>query len=245
MAVEPIAIAGNNPCCVSFNSQVNPATASPLMGVLAKAVTDGHDEIHLLLNTPGGTVGDGIAIYNFIRALHPQVITYNIGSVNSIGNVVYQAGNRRIASPVSSFMFHGVGFDIKSSRFELKQLRERTDAIQNDQTMIADIMVRHTSLDTDAINKLFLEMAFLRAQEALDRGIADEVRDIHLPPGVANPSACIPRVGRRSRWQSRLQPFDSSLYLQCLKHACSSADSFRAALMSRPYPDTHDVSSYR
>lgn len=181
---EPIAISGQKPYCVSFNSQVDQGTASALMAVLGQAINDGHDEIHLLLNTPGGTVGDGIAVYNFIRALHPRVVTYNVGSVNSIGNVIYQAGDARICAITSSFMFHGVGFDINNARFELKELRERVQNIQNDQAMISEIMVRHTRLNTADIDKLFLEMAFLRADEALNRGIADEVRDIYLPPGL-------------------------------------------------------------
>lgn len=154
------------------------------MGLLANMANSGHDEIHLLLNTPGGTVADGIAIYNLIRALPSSIVTYNMGSVNSIGNVVYQSGDRRVCAQTSSFMFHGVGFDISNSRMELKQLKEKVDGINNDQAMISDIMVRHTNLGHEDVNKLFLDMAFLSAQEALDRGITDEVRDIHLPKGL-------------------------------------------------------------
>jgi len=45
----------------------------------------------MLLSIPRGSVGDGITIHNFIRALPIPLITYNIGQVNSIGNIVYQA----------------------------------------------------------------------------------------------------------------------------------------------------------
>jgi len=155
-------------------------TTSALGGVLADVANKNHDEIHMLLSTPGGTVQDGIAIYNFIRALPVPLITYNIGQVNSIGNVVYQAGQRRIASKTSSFMFHGVGFDIKNARMELKQLRERMQSITNDQNLITDIMVRHTNLSAQNVNALFLEMENIRANEALERGITDEVTDIRL-----------------------------------------------------------------
>lgn len=184
MAAEPIEVTGERPICVSFNAPVSPNTASPLMAVLAQYASGGHDEIHLLLSTPGGTVADGITLYNFIRSLPTRVVTYNLGSVNSIGNVVYQAGARRISAPVSSFMFHGVGFDIANARMELKQLKERVEGIKNDQSMISDIMVRHTNLGADEVDKLFLDMAFLNAQEAFQRGITDEVRDIHLPSGL-------------------------------------------------------------
>ena len=171
-------------CCISFNGPINPVTSSPLMGALANATNDGYEEVHLLLNTPGGAVPDGIAIYNYIQSIPPHVIIYNIGCVNSIGNVVYQAGNTKVSAPSSSFMFHGVGFDITNARLEMKQLKEKVSSLENDQTLISEIIVRHTKLSAEDVDKLFLEMAFMSAQEALKRGVTDEVRDINLPLGI-------------------------------------------------------------
>ena len=181
---DTIDIAGRNPVCISFNAPINPITAAPLMGTLANAVNLGHDEIHMFFSTGGGTVPDGIALYNFIRALPAPVVIYNIGQVNSIGNVIYQAATRRVSATASSFMFHGVGFDIQNARFEMKELKERIDNLRNDQSIVADIIVRHTGLGSDDVNRLFLEMAFVNSQVALERGITDEVRDIRLPEGL-------------------------------------------------------------
>ncbi len=186
VAAEPTEITpnGSRPVCVSFSSNISAQTAPVLMGSLADLANKNHDEIHLLLSTPGGTVQDGIAIYNFIRALPVSVIVYNVGSVNSIGNVVYQAAARRVASTVSSFMFHGVGFDIQNARLERKQLQERMQGIENDQSRIADIMVRHTQLGRDQLDKLFLDMGYLSSNEALQCGVTDEVTDFCLPQGM-------------------------------------------------------------
>jgi ATP-dependent Clp protease protease subunit len=163
---------------------VNNQTASVFMAALAKAANDGHDELHVLLSSPGGRVADGIAVYNFMRALAVRIVTYNIATVDSIGNVIFQGGTHRVASPTSRFMFHGVGFKLPQARFEMKQLRERTQKIQNDQSMINEILVRHTNLSAEEVEKLFLEAAFIRSLDAKDRGIVDEVIDIHLPPGI-------------------------------------------------------------
>ena len=186
MNSEPIPIeTKGKPCCVAFNSPINNDTASALMAVLADSVNNEYDEIHLLLNTPGGSVQDGIALYTFIKALPARIVIYNISQVNSIGNAVYQAGDLRLCAHGSSFMFHGVGFDIvDKTRFELKQLRERTQGIVNDQASISEIIERHTLLTKDDIDELFLETAYLRAEEAVTRGIADEVRAINLPAGL-------------------------------------------------------------
>lgn len=184
MEPETITVTGQNPVCISFNAPVKAGTASPLMGAFASAINDGHDEIHFFLSTLGGSVADGITLYNFIRSLPAKVIVYNTGSVNSTGNIIYQAGSRRVCAAVASFMFHGVGFDVQNARLEMKQLKERMDNLTNDQSMVADILVRHTELGTDDVNQLFLEMAFVNAQEALKRGITDEIRDFRLPKGM-------------------------------------------------------------
>jgi ATP-dependent protease ClpP protease subunit len=180
----PIEITGKKPICISFLSAISPQTTPAFVGALANAVNNGHDEIHLLLSTPGGTTQDGIAIYNTLRALPVPVRTYNVGNVNSIGNVIYQAGCRRICAENSSFMFHGVGFDIQNARLELKQLNEQVRSIQNDQSLIASIITRHTGLAEQEVDRLFLAMEYMNAKTALERGIADEIGDIRLPKGV-------------------------------------------------------------
>jgi ATP-dependent Clp protease, protease subunit len=85
---------------------------------MARLSNEGHQEVHLLLTTPGGSVMHGLTIYNVLRALPITLVTHNAGSVNSIGNAVFLAGARRYACPHSTFMFHGVGFDANNQRFE-------------------------------------------------------------------------------------------------------------------------------
>lgn len=182
---ETIQISGKNPICISFSAFVYPQTASVFLAAITNSVNKGHEEIHVLLSTPGGNVSDGITIYNTIRALPVPVVMYNVGNVNSIGNVVFQSGKRKVAAPSSSFMFHGVGFDIhKETRMELKELQEKVASLKNDQSLISDIMVKHTKLSADDVDELFLNMAFVGAQDALKRGITDEVTEINLPPGL-------------------------------------------------------------
>jgi ATP-dependent Clp protease protease subunit len=175
---------GRRPVCISFAAPVDNVSAQALVATITQCLSKKHDDVHLFLSTPGGGVADGIFVYNFLSALPVPLTTYNVGTVDSIGNVIYMAGKTRIAFPASRFMFHGVGFDIQSARFELKELRERMAGIENDQSIIADILVKHTNLAVDDVKKLFLEAAFLRSMEAKELGIVHEVRDIFLPKGL-------------------------------------------------------------
>jgi len=154
------------------------------MGTLAKSVQNNYSEINVLLSTPDGEVNQGITLYNFINALPVPVNMFNIGNVNSIGNVIYQAGTKRTACEFSSFMFHGVGFDIQNERLELSHLQDKMQNLRNDQSLILDIMVRHTQMPPSDIEDLFRKMAFINAQESLQRGISDEVANVSVPSGA-------------------------------------------------------------
>ena len=169
---------------LSFMADVNPTTAQALMGAVGQQIERGVAELHLLLSTPGGLVSEGLALYNLLRALPIRLITYNIGSVNSIGNVIFLAGSERYASPASSFMFHGVGIDVYQARFEEKNLRERLCSIQNDQNLIADVIVRHTRIGAEKVKDLFLEAAFVPANDAKSWGLVDDVIDVKVPQGA-------------------------------------------------------------
>ncbi|MGH6817410.1 MAG: ClpP family protease [Methylovirgula sp.] len=172
------------PFYVGFNSEINQITGPALIAAIGQQVGQGFNELHLMLTTPGGHVAQGIAIYNMLRALPISITTYNVGSVNSIGNVIFLAGSKRYAAKTSSFMFHGVGFDVQSARFEEKALKERLQSIQNDQKLIADIIVRHTKITETEVDKLFLEAAFVDTGEAKRRGIIDDILDVQVPTGT-------------------------------------------------------------
>lgn len=180
-----MAVTANLPTFISFQAEVNQSTSEVLISVIAKQVQQGRREIHLLLSTPGGTTTNGISIYNTLRALPISLTTYNVGSVNSIGNVIYLAGERRCACATSSFMFHGVGIDIRQpTRWEEKNLMERLDNLRNDQGLIADIISDRTNIDPEETNRLFLSAAFLRSEEAKAKGIVHDIVDVQVPEGA-------------------------------------------------------------
>lgn len=166
---------------VSFTAPVLPQTVQVLMATVGQQLMQGFNDLHLLISTTGGSVADGLAAYNLLRSLPISITAYNVGCVNSIGNVMFLAGDKRYAAKACSFMFHGVGFDIEKQRFEEKELTAKLANVQNDQTLIADVIVRHTNITKEQVRDLFLNAAFVAAPDAQHRGIVDEVRDISLP----------------------------------------------------------------
>jgi ATP-dependent protease ClpP protease subunit len=169
---------------VSFSAEIIPQTTEALIAATAQCVQQGADEIYLMLSTPGGAVMNGMNLYNVLRAMPVKLSTHNVGNVDSIGNAIFLAGEDRYASPHSTFMFHGVGFDVPSgTRLEQKALREFLDGIAADQTRIGSVIEERTNLNAEQVADLFLEARTKDAAFAASCGIVQEVRDLHIPPG--------------------------------------------------------------
>jgi ATP-dependent protease ClpP protease subunit len=97
---------------VSFSAEINQNTTEALIALLSQQINMGIKEIYLLLSTCGGNVMNGLTIYSILRSLPAELTTHNVGNVDSIGNSIFLAGQKRYACPHSTFTFHSVGFDI-------------------------------------------------------------------------------------------------------------------------------------
>jgi len=169
---------------ISFSAEIVPKTTEALIAVLAEQANKNVDEVYLMLLTPGGSVMHGFNLYNVMMAFPFNLITHNVGNVDSIGNAVFLAGKKRYGCAHSTFMFHGVGFDTTPGlRLEEKFLRERLDGIMQDQKRIGSIIRKHTNLNERQIRNLFREARTKDANYALSVGIVHEIRDVQIPPG--------------------------------------------------------------
>ena len=127
----------------------------------------------------------GVSLFNALRAMPFKLITHNVGNVDSIGNAVFLAGEERYACSNSTFMFHGVGFDITNAmRFEEKLLRERLNSILSDQRRIGQIIQSRTTIPEAEVERLFLEQQTKDVTYARANGIIHDVREVKIPHGV-------------------------------------------------------------
>lgn len=170
---------------VSFSAEINPSTTESLIATMANCASQNVPEVRLLLSTPGGSVMNGMNLYNVLRAMPFKLVTHNVGNVDSIGNAVFLAGEERLAAAHSTFMFHGVGFDAQpGTRLEEKNLRENLASLLADQRRIASIIDERTNLDTGQIEPLFREASTKDATFAVGCGIVDEIKDVEIPAGA-------------------------------------------------------------
>jgi ATP-dependent Clp protease protease subunit len=171
---------------VSFSADINPTTAEVLIQAMANIANRNILKVNLLLSTNGGSVMHGMNIYNVLRAMPFTLDIYNVGNVDSIGNVIFQAGNRRFASPQATFMFHGVGIGSpgNSEPWGELALTEKLNNVRTDQARITDIMATKTTMSSAVIEDLFLRSKTKNTTEALTDGIIDEIKDPQILQGA-------------------------------------------------------------
>ena len=135
---------------------------------------DQDKDISIYINSPGGSITSGLAIYDTIQFLKPDVSTYCIGQAASMGAVLLGAGTKgkRYALPNSRVMIHqpwggvqGVAADINIQAKE----------IQNLKNTINDILSKHTGQPVAKIEKDTDRDYFMSAHEAKNYGLVDDV----------------------------------------------------------------------
>jgi len=172
------------PVFVSFSAEIVPKTAEVLLATMAKLVNDGYKTVHLLLSTPGGSVMHGVTVYNVLRGLPITLITHNVGNVDSIGSVVFLAGEQRYACPQTTFMLHGVSFTPGGqAQFFERNLNERLNALRADQQRIAAIYNDRARITPQMAEQYFIQETTVSAAEAMGLGIVHELRQVTIPEG--------------------------------------------------------------
>jgi ATP-dependent Clp protease protease subunit len=131
-------------------------------------------DIALYINSPGGVVTSGMAVYDTMQYIKPEVSTVCIGQASSMGSLLLTAGaaGKRFALPNSRIMVHqpsggaqGQATDIEIQAREILKIRERMN----------QIYVKHTGQSLTVIEESVERDKFMSAEEAKAFGIVDEV----------------------------------------------------------------------
>ena len=160
---------------IMLNDEVNNATASLVVAQLL--FLEGQDpskDISLYINSPGGSVTDGLAIYDTMNYIKCDVSTICMGMAASMGAFLLAAGakGKRLALPNSDIMIHqpsggakGQATDIMSHADHILQTQKKLNTILSEKTgQPYDVIARDTERDN-----------FMTAQQALEYGLIDKV----------------------------------------------------------------------
>jgi ATP-dependent Clp protease protease subunit len=131
-------------------------------------------EIHMYINSPGGLVTAGLAIYDTMQYVRPPVQTFCIGQAASMGSLLLCAGKKgeRFALPNARIMvhqpsasFYGQAADIARHAQEIVKLKKRLN----------EVYAKHTGQSVEAIEKMLDRDTYMTAEEAKNFGLLDQV----------------------------------------------------------------------
>lgn len=171
---------------VMLDTDVNEHTSSLLVAQLLFLESQGNEEISLFINSPGGSVTAGLAIYDTMQFIRPDVATYVMGQACSMGSFLAQAGapGKRFVMPESRTMIHRVSSGTPSTRgsvhvqeLQFEDAKRSFEESKRLNERLTQLYVKHNTAGKQ-YDELFSDMkfdTFLSATEAVQYGLADKV----------------------------------------------------------------------
>ena len=160
---------------VFIGQQINDALANTVVAqLLFLESEDPEKEISLYINSPGGSVSAGLAIYDTLQFIRPDVTTYCLGQASSMGAILLAAGasGKRFALPNATIMIHQPLGGVEGQATDI-QIRARE--IVRVRSQLTGILARHTGRSVEDIGRDMERDHFMTAEEAREYGVVDAV----------------------------------------------------------------------
>jgi ATP-dependent Clp protease protease subunit len=171
---------------IMLDTDVNEHSASILVAQLLFLESQGNEDITFFINSPGGSVTAGLAIYDTMQFIKPDVATYVMGQAASMGSFLAQAGavGKRYVLPESRTMIHrvssgtrGTSGSVHVQELQFEDAKRSFEESQRLNKRLTELYVRHNTAGK-TYDELFSNMkfdTFLSADDAVAYGLADKV----------------------------------------------------------------------
>ena len=160
---------------VILSEEVNPVTASLITAqLLFLEAEDPEKDIQFYINSPGGSVSDGLMIYDTMRLIKPDVQTICMGMAASMGSVLLSAGTKgkRCILPNAEVMIHQ---PLGGAQGQASEILIAADHIKDTRVRLNQILADNCGKDLETLMKDTDRDHWMTAQEALDYGIVDKI----------------------------------------------------------------------
>lgn len=135
-----------------------------------------NSEITIYINSPGGEVMSGLALFDQISMMRSPVRTVCIGTAASMGAIIFLAGQKRQMYPHAQLMIHDPSYDRNDiSGLKPHEVRQELDKLNEVRKTTAEIISEKTGKPIKEVYKLTANDTFFTAQDAVASGFADEI----------------------------------------------------------------------
>jgi len=162
---------------VFIGTQINDTVANLVIAqLLFLEADDPEKDIYLYINSPGGSVTAGMAMYDTIQFIKPDVATICMGLAASMGSFLLAAGTKgkRSALPNSRIMIHQ---PLAGTQGQISDIVIMTEEFTKTKKRLNDLLVKHTGQPLERIEKDTDRNYFMSSDEAKDYGLIDKVYD--------------------------------------------------------------------
>lgn len=163
---------------IFLGEEVSDTTASLVIAqILFLDAQDPEKDIQLYINSPGGSVTAGLAIYDTMQFIKCDISTICIGLAASFGAVLLAGGTKgkRLALPNAEVMIHQPAIHGNGIKGQATDIKIVSDHIQKSKKCLNDILSKHTGQTPEVIEVDTERDHYMSAQEALDYGLIDKV----------------------------------------------------------------------
>lgn len=177
---------------VHFTAPINATNTAQLIDRCTQAVQQGASQLVIKIATMGGECSYGFSLYNFLTTLPIPVHTHNLGTVESMGNILFLAGEYRTACRYSKFLFHPFHWNLNGS-VDHARMSEYAMSLDKDLDLYARIVAERVRSGAEHLNiRNYLRAAprILEPEEALRCGLIDAVEESILRSDAI--SWCVP-----------------------------------------------------
>ena len=135
---------------------------------------DPNGEITILINSPGGEVASGLALYDVMQSVDCPIKTVCVGTAASMAAVLFAAGDERVMLPNARVMIHDplISSGIGGSTLTIKSI---SDDLMKTREIVAKILAKHTHKTLKEIYKKTEKDSYFYAEEAIEYGLADRI----------------------------------------------------------------------
>lgn len=159
---------------IFLSGEINDNVASIVVSELLYLDAQNHEDIFLYINSPGGSVTSGLAIYDTMNYIKSDVRTIVIGIAASMGAFLLSSGTRgkRCALPNAEVMIHQV---LGGTQGQATDIKIHTDHILRTKKKLNEILANNTGKSINKVSKDCERDNFMSAKEALKYGLVDEI----------------------------------------------------------------------
>lgn len=158
---------------ILVTEEINAETSTSIIAqLLALEADDKEKPITMYINSPGGSVTDGLAIYDIMNSLSCPIITIAVGMAASMAAVLLACGTKRFCTKNATVMIHQPMGGAQGQAAEIEIMAERILKLKR---KIYKILEQHSNVDYAAIDKACERDNYLEPEEALQLGLIDAV----------------------------------------------------------------------